>query len=195
MPAEILLDYQAKSSVFRKMQFQVVFQCAPVLKGVKASNLITIPKGFWSKLKREWENSKIRWICLASGRENDVVLLYREKWLVNLLGKAEVMAFLEKYGYTVFNLEPVLSRLACRYAAYSMGECGFPHELGIFLQYPLRDVEAFIENEGKNSLFTGYWKVYHNPGEARRVFGMYDRVREKAAREFMSGFAVEQIIV
>ena len=29
-------------------------------------------------------------------------------------------------------------------------------------------------------------QVYHNPGEARRVFGMYDRVREKAAREFMS---------
>ncbi len=61
-----------------------------------------------------------------------MVLLYREKWLINLLGKAEVMAFLEKYGYTVFNLEPVLSRLACRYAAYSMGRAGSHMNWGSF---------------------------------------------------------------
>lgn len=38
----------------------------------------------------------------------------------------------------------------------------FPHEMGILLGYPVEDVEGFIINNGKNELYTGYWKVYDN---------------------------------
>ena len=35
-------------------------------------------------------------------------------------------------------------------------EHDFPHEIGIFLGYPLEDVVGFIENQGKNYTCSGY---------------------------------------
>ena len=36
----------------------------------------------------------------------------------------------------------------------------FPHEIGIFLGYPLADVAGFIRNKGRNCKCIGTWKVY-----------------------------------
>lgn len=36
----------------------------------------------------------------------------------------------------------------------------FPHEIGVFLGYPLGDVVGFIENRGKNFTCCGCWKSY-----------------------------------
>lgn len=195
MPADLLLDYLKNSSGLTQIQFQVVFQCAPVLKGVKASNIITLPKGMWQELNKELEDSRIAWLVLATGKTKDVVLLYRSVWLHNILENSGVKNFLSEYGYEHMELPQILTKLQERYQTYSQGQAEFPHELGIFLQYPLEDVRGFIDNGGKNSLLSGYWKVYHNPVQARRVFHMYDRVREKAAIEFINGYTPKQIAI
>ena len=194
MPAEILLDYLSRSSQWRRIQFQIVFQCAPVFKGVKASNIITLPEGTWKRLKGRIAGGEVRVMLLHGGGKNEVILFYREKWLHNILKKPEVESFFKTHGYTDLVLSAVLSRMQERYEAYVQGEMDFPHELGILLQYPLEDVKSFIVNAGKNSLFCGYWKVYHNPKEARKIFHLYDRIREKAAREFINDSMPEQII-
>lgn len=49
----------------------------------------------------------------------------------------------------------------------------FPHEIGLFLSYPIEDVLGFIENRGKNYILNGYWKVYGNEEEARKSFFKY----------------------
>lgn len=41
----------------------------------------------------------------------------------------------------------------------------FPHEIGIFLGYPLDDVIGFIEH--KPYYLVGDWKVYQNVNEAK----------------------------
>ncbi len=43
----------------------------------------------------------------------------------------------------------------------------FPHEIGVFLGYPLADVIGFIQNRGKNFTACGYWKVYTDPTAAQ----------------------------
>lgn len=187
MPADLLLDYLKNSNDYTQNRFQVVFQCAPVLKGVKASNIITLPRGIWQVFQGELQESGIFWQMLSVGRAKEVVLLYRPDWIGYILKKPEISDFLKEYGYMNMQLSEILTVLQNRYQAYSQKEAEFPHELGIFLQYPLEDVKAFIKNKGKNCLMNGYWKVYHNPDEAQRIFHMYDRVREKAAKEFMSG--------
>ncbi len=57
---------------------------------------------------------------------------------------------------------------------------GFPHEIGMFLGYPVADIRGFIENEGRKYLMIGYWKVYSNLSQARMIFKEYDRAKECA---------------
>ena len=47
-----------------------------------------------------------------------------------------------------------------RYRAYMNGSKIFPHEMGLLLGYPVEDVTGFMVHGGKNSLYSGYWKVY-----------------------------------
>lgn len=49
----------------------------------------------------------------------------------------------------------------------------FPHEIGIFLDYPLQDVKGFIENKGKNSKYNGLWKVYGDKDASMKLFEKY----------------------
>ena len=64
---------------------------------------------------------------------------------------------------------------------------GFPHEIGAFLGYPVNDVRGFIQNEGKGCLMTGYWKVYENLAGAKMIFNKYDRAKDSAVNEFLTG--------
>lgn len=52
-------------------------------------------------------------------------------------------------------------------------EMKFPHEIGVFLGYPLQDVKGFIENNGRNSKYTGLWKVYGDKAASMRMFEKY----------------------
>jgi hypothetical protein len=63
---------------------------------------------------------------------------------------------------------------------------GFPHEVGIFLGYPLEDVISF--SAGKSSPYTchGYWKVYFRPEKAERTFAYMDAARLKSVGEFFT---------
>lgn len=51
------------------------------------------------------------------------------------------------------------------------GEGEFPHEIGLFLGYPLCDVRGFIEDaRGGVCLGCGYWKVYGEVEEREKLF-------------------------
>lgn len=193
MPTELLLDYLAGNSRWKRMQFQMVYQCAPVLKGVKASNIITLPSEIWKKINKTLAGTSISWMILASDEKKDIILLYRRDWLEYILDKEEVRKYIRTFGYYQTAVEEVLTELQLRYQLYLNGLAEFPHEVGILLQYPLRDVKDFIASDGKNSIISGYWKVYHNPGAARRIFAVYDCIREKAAKEFMAGVEIREI--
>lgn len=195
MPPEVILNYLANSSQWEQWCFRVVFQCAPVLKGVKASNLVTLPVGMWMHLFTILEGTGISCKILYSDNKKEILFLYREEWLKEIISRQEVDKFIGEYGYKGNeDIRDILKRLRCRYQAYMTKESEFPHELGIFLEYPLEDVRGFILSGGKNSLFSGYWKVYHNPRQARIIFQTYDRARENAAREYMNSKSIRQVI-
>jgi hypothetical protein len=89
------------------------------------------------------------------------------------LNMPQVRELLAEYGYTDgMSIRDKLQRLAGRMSCE-----GFPHEIGAFLGYPVEDIRGFINNSGKNCLLCGYWKVYENADEARRIFKIYDRCR------------------
>ena len=89
--------------------------------------------------------------------------------------------------------EKMLERLSKRVCQYSDGEICFPHEIGAFLDYPIDDVKCFIEKDGKDSLFSGYWKVYNNPGRAKMIFSAYDKAKTSAVNEYLIGKNIRDI--
>ncbi len=71
----------------------------------------------------------------------------------------------------------------------------FPHEIGVFLGYPLEDVQGFMENQGRNYTCCGCWKSYGDPAQARRCFSSYRACTAAYKRRYADGMGVEQLTV
>ncbi|RHT22622.1 DUF3793 family protein [Clostridium sp. AM33-3] len=195
MSAETMLHFLNNCTPEEKFGFRVVTQCAPVLKGVKISNLITMKPGGWRKIRAYLKKSRIICIPLYADAEKEVLFLYRYEQLERHLKNREVREFLRGCGYESFEVASVLVRLRRRYRLYAGISKEFPHELGVLLGYPVGDVQGFIDNRGENSLTSRYWKVYQNPKEAERIFDLYDRVKEQALKEIMCGRTLSHVAV
>ena len=195
MSAETMLHFLNNCTPEEKFGFRVVTQCAPVLKGVKISNLITMKPGGWRKIRAYLKKSRIICIPLYADAEKEVLFIYRYEQLERHLKNREVREFLRSCGYESFEVASVLVRLRRRYQLYAGISKEFPHELGVLLGYPVGDVQGFIDNRGENSLTSRYWKVYQNPKEAEKIFDLYDRVKEQALKEIMCGRTLSHVAV
>ena len=75
------------------------------------------------------------------------------------------MTFLKAYGYhDRMSIMEMLEHLRYRMEA----SINFPHEIGVFLGYPLKDVKYFISRRGNGYHMCGEWKVYHDVVDAKR---------------------------
>lgn len=193
MTAEAVTYMISDQNREQRMQFELVVQCAPFLKGMRKASVLNIEKGWVRELYRLLESTDISCRILVVRKNRCLALFYRKEELRKVLSEQEVRQFLLEYGYEDQELEQNITRLSARMNRYSKEEIAFPHEIGVFLDYPLEDVKAFIKNNGKRSLLTGYWKVYHNPERARLMFHAYDKAKDSAVNEFLIGKAVSEI--
>ena len=69
----------------------------------------------------------------------------------------------------------------------SEDDMAFPHEIGVFLGYPLQDVIGFIENKGMNSKYTGLWKVYGDRDESMKMFAKFRKCTDVYGELWRSG--------
>ena len=76
---------------------------------------------------------------------------------------------------------------------YSCG--GFPHEIGLFLGYPIDDVISFIENKGKNFKCCGCWKVYHDEDNAKKTFEKYKKCTNIYCKKYLQGSSLKRLTV
>ncbi len=90
----------------------------------------------------------------AGGTERALVYVYRQEALAALLAQADVQAFLRAMGYGDASPDGALAFLRQRLAE---SPC-FPHEIGVFLGYPLSDVIAFMRDGGRGCRCSGCWK-------------------------------------
>lgn len=177
-----------------QIENQFALQCAPLIAGLKMSNLFIIRKKHLRRLCALLQNSGIRCRVLYLDENKLTVLLYDPAMLSVYLRNKRAIAILQHNGYKQFDLESILLEFARRYRSYRTESEAFPHELGLLLGYPLDDVEGFIENEGKNCLYTGYWKVYANVPAKRDLFRRFECAREELMKQISQGKKVEQVI-
>lgn len=173
---------------------QLALQCAPVISGIKISNLLTIPAKSLRELSVVLKKTELSFRILYPGRERLVILIYRETELKEYLEREEVMAFIDECGYETSDISKIFPVFVKRYMRYMELKQDFPHELGLFLGYPIEDVEGFIKENGKNYLYSGYWKVYKDAELKIRLFKNYERVQTEIVRLLYEGLDIMDII-
>ena len=177
----------------KSLQVQLILQCAPFLKGIKIACILNITEENSRELYEILEGTGIKFKILTRNHGKCLVLLYRRESFSRYLKRTDVREFLGSYGYEDVEPEKMLERLSKRVCQYSDGEICFPHEIGAFLDNPIEDGNCFIEKDGKDSLFSGYWKVYNNPGRAKMIFWAYDKAKTSAVNEYLIGKSIRDI--
>lgn len=167
-----------KGMDFKQIETQLAFQCAPLIAGLKTSNLLIIPKENVPKVKRILNRTVLSYFILYVGEEKTILLVYDASSLGEYLGRKKVKNLLLQWGYEENGMRVWLYLLRERYTKYVEERVNFPHEMGLFLGYPVEDVVGFIENSGKNSLYSGYWKVYGDVSEKIKLFEKFDMAKE-----------------
>ena len=172
--------------------------CAPALAGIKPANLFSIQteedSGVDELVDGYQKTFQKRGICfqiLCRCSRRTLIMVYRPAILLRELETAEARALLNQFGYRAgkpgadLHLTGLLEILARRIE--ESGTCSFPHEIGLFLGYPIDDVTGFIQNRGGNCLYSGYWKVYSDVQRAKRQFDRYETVKAGMLRVLETG--------
>lgn len=181
----------------RTFEQVLVEHASPVLAGLKPSALLSFSRERYPKLPvlaRRYSASLcerglvFEIVCRCP--RHFLLLVYRPALLCRRLLEPEVSACLTRFGYPAAGFEAQMSRLRVRLREAH----GFPHEIGLFLGYPPRDVLAFLGELPAACKLCGYWKVYFDEEEARRTFARYDRCRDAYCAAYQTGCTVSQLL-
>lgn len=180
------------------MENWIVQHCAPTLAGLKTANMFSYKFSSMEELQGEVLESNqilnekgVYVEILKIGLSKALIYVYRKERLQKDLKKPGVLSLLLRYGYENDDLHDCLEYLKIRLKEF---EC-FPHEIGLFLDYPLLDVIGFIEQGGKNCKCCGIWKVYSNECETQQLFARFKKCTEVYKRVFARGRTLTQLTV
>lgn len=183
-----------KGMDLENIETQLALQCAPLITGLKVSNLLIIPKGNEEVVKRILNRTGISFYRLIQTRTKTTFLLFRRNELEEFLSDENVRNVLMKAGYKSLQIGKILRTFSLRYEAYMQGDKSFPHEMGLLLGYPVEDVVGFVENNGKNFLYSGYWKVYENQKAKVKLFDKFKVAEETLIHLLSNGLSMSDII-
>ncbi len=184
----------------RNFETSFVTQCAPVLAGLKVANLfrwVEPDASAMHAMAERWAAElEPKGVTVSIIKECPVthaylVYVYRAKSLEESLQQPDVQQYLLREGYPQGGLQECLDHLSRCLCC----EAEFPHEIGIFLGYPLEDVVGFVANKGKNYTFCGYWKCYGDPAAAQKTFERFRKCTEVYLRCFQSGTPITRLAV
>lgn len=174
----------------------LIYNASLVISGAKPSATITLKKSGnniyckWVRYGRKFlEEIGIDYIDLREGEESLIILVYNRENLKNYIFKKENRDFLMKLDYeNCKDIDEYIEVLKIRYGKF---KC--PHELGIFLGFPLEDVRDFMECSNKKCLRCGYWLVYNNLQEAMTIFDRYNKIKDFTTKNILNGNSSHKI--
>lgn len=175
----------------------IVEQCAPTLAGMKCGSLFNYHHRESADAGREisgW-NERLNpcglYVEALNWREDSVlVYVYRKKDLDQRLREEGIAELLSDFGYPGTETGECLCHLKNR-----LLKDDFPHEIGVFLDYPLGDVLGFIENRGRNCRLCGMWKVYCDQCGALKLFKKYKKCKEVYWKLYQQGRGILKMTV
>lgn len=168
----------------------LALESAEVIAGAKPANLISIPNQaypcgqnpyqLWKRCGHEIVGATFLDVQEFTDRGSSVlILLYQPEALHRLLETASVRAILRRAGYTDdMSLHNIFDRLTRR-----INSDAFPHEIGIFLGYPLKDVAGFMGLARIPFTCQGPWKIYGKPEASLQLAETFRWCRNRMAKD------------
>ena len=204
----------------RIFERRIIHWCAPTLAGAKPANLFTFVfedgpacrscpadgcrelsrRAFSQALKscrQRLQPAGIGVDALTVRKNGALLFVYRKDLLRERLQEPLTAAFLMERGYNPFDERGCLWEMARRIrrmdgAARPDGRALFPHEIGLLLGYPYRDVVAFMDNRC-DGVRAGAWMAYDDVEQAQACACRYRRCRYLCEELDRRGMPLEQL--
>ena len=174
----------------------LMLESAEVLAGVKPANLISLgnrPQLCGRNLYQLWQSHHSELanrlgdltILVLQTKERALLLLcYNSNHLERHLSHAGIRTLLRKAGYEVDAAkEALLSELIRRIE----NDGSFPHEIGLFIGYPAKDVAAFMGLVRLPFVCQCLWKIYGNPDQSLGLAEQFRCCRQRMGEILASG--------
>lgn len=182
----------------KEVELILARHAAPTLLGAKAASLVALPVQRFPHpaqivrhCKQLLQGCGVRFRLLGGCPRTTLMLAYRPALLQTQLRDPKAQKILAAYGYPLKQgLDAMLDHLTQRLR--QQGD--FPHEIGLFLDYPPEDVIGFIRTRGAGCKLCGYWKVYSDVETARTRFACYDACRQCLCGLVQAGQSLEQLL-
>lgn len=174
----------------------LVFECSAVLAGVKPGSLFSLvnrtrPCG--RNLYRLWQLhheglahrfAGLNLVMLQSRPQAVLLLCYNHNHLERHLAHAGIRTLLHKAGYEAgASCTTLVGELSRRIA----GNDSFPHEIGLFIGYPAKDVAAFMGLAKLPFSCQGPWKIYGDPERSLALAEQYRCCRQRVSTILATG--------
>lgn len=168
----------------------LVYSLSLVITGSKPSSTITF-KRCGENLYNKWitygidfiRKINLDFIELRNCDDALIVLIFNKSSLENYIFEENHMKLLSEFGYS--ENDDILDSLKILKMRYDLYKC--PHELGLFLGIPIKDVRDFMDCSSKKCLMCGYWKVYNDHKKALIIFNHYDKIKEYTVHQMLNG--------
>ncbi|MCK5450900.1 MAG: DUF3793 family protein [Candidatus Omnitrophica bacterium] len=161
----------------------LMIQTSPVLVGVKPSVLTGICDterchgiNFLDLWEKEKENiiNDLGLSCreLKTTLRGKQLLFFDPDELKRTLMIRDNAEFLKRFGYfSCVSEKDYLDELKVRFNGRN-----FPHEIGVFLGYPLKDIKGFIYRESKPLAALSRWRIFGDPTGSLKLMELHKQV-------------------
>ena len=171
--------------------------CSPTLAGIKPASLVSCDRNLYpdlpQRLREYREAFAAREICfeiVCACGARFLLLVYDRKQLEHRMADPQVQHVLRGFAYPVGR--PLAEQLKTLKRRIALSE-DFPHEIGLFLGYPIEDVVGFIRYAGQGCKLSGLWKVYGDAEAASRQFERLSRVCHAVTKRVEQGETLLQV--
>ena len=179
----------------------IVEFCAPTLAGIKTGNLFSCEYDDKCHIQEDLRRINkcmvkkgVRAIPVGYLNHRVLIYVYRAAFLEKDLCDEDASMILKERGYDVTDMSKCIRCLCKRLSQVGSG-IDFPHEIGLFLGYPVEDVKGFIEHKGECSKCTGCWKVYGDVRLAEKTFARFKKCTNNYLEKYRSGATLDALIV
>jgi len=175
----------------------LALELAPTICNNKPSTVLSFSNSTSMPLFSMWqkyghcvlEGSIVQQFVLRETPKSVVVLFYHPEGLRKCMEENSHKAFLEQCGYHVEGgLEQCLALLRNRY----QDTC--PHEIGLLLGIPLKDVLGFMGLSPLPLTCRGQWKIYGDPKGSLSAMRCFVEDRRRVEEQLRLGLAPRQVL-
>lgn len=166
----------------------LLLKTAAVRSGVKPGELLRVQHCYKSRNSEGFnfclyradilETLKLNYLELRVEPESSLILFYHHETMAKTLSDTKNLSLLSTLGYPAgCDMDDLLAFLRERFAVEKI-----PHEVGVFIGYPLKDVKGFMEKLPRTPVHRGDWTVFGDAAESLEKMSLYRKAEEFAGK-------------